>query len=1484
MASPGGLNFRGLNLHSPINRISAGMTAIAQNIRAYTGGGVTFRNLLTNAIYTLGAAVHSIKRLNDLTPNGPVSGYTLVNGAGTVLYNGSTSIATGFSGNPLSIIPFRPNTSVQPWAYIGDSAAQGAVVLSTEYLGGNSFGPAGTPVNFTTNGMCKVRSDGIIYKSGIKEPQLAPQVSTSNSSVITTGTLAATAIPWTNYPIGTNSSFDYGETEGPPNVTAPIDGTPPFIIDVSNATSVTINALALAGTVVINGTTGPVLTATSSGRVASGAHGYPGQFLQTLGSATPPSVASYVVGAFTDGAGNVLPVGVAPLYIPSVVDVGVYFSTSTPITVPFGAQDFQIGINSEGNTFTQGSPPNYGNINLAVTVTTDAIPAYTAIIGNLTAYYWGDSPNAGPVAQYIWRNPDDPGGSGPSRSTSNANGNTTGNSFIFDCTFGTGASAGIPMLPGVGYENLPMQWTILTPESAVSGSNAVFSAPITTTYPNNPNYDNFNFCLTGNIYFPSAGQYTFVLTSKDDAIWGIGGGVEFVSATAIYDGSSIATALSGQGQTLTVVGGYPLLQRGNYPNAHNNSYTASTVVVSVPAPGIYPIEIDYDYWYSTDPGRILLLMASATPGASPTIIPPLPANVRQEVQYRYVYRSSATGATSNPSPESSAESIPVTANTVTSIWSNDPQVDVVDYYRIDSVTASFTYVNTGPNDNLGTIPGTNTSVTDSLLDTELGTQLLNYDNYEPFPSIDLPQKGVCTVSGGVITWVSGGAIGGSSTGFNPRWLAGTEILIGSPTSLAYTLIARPSPTSVVSGTDSSSTSTGTSIGGGVAWINPTHVDSPTLYTTVSLAVGGTNYSPVTTNGSATVSAYPPANMFPSPVVTNLGTFTTQAATSATLYVTINGSIDASEGGGGVILSYSTNSGVTFTTALSTNVTFSSRVVTIPITGITNLDTVQIQVTAEGACGPTGSANSFINVSNWYAKIGGGSTLSSQTLQAAITGLSAPAGATILGFELSVNSYYSGVTPTLSVNLNVGTEIDNYTLTTSSAGYASGGTNDLWGYTGWTPSTLSSLVVSFNAASTGTTTVYVGALSVTVYYTYLANISTITIPGVPDGSNLAYEIPEPILAAQPLPYMWGPTDNVNFAFAVGDPLRPGTLYWCNASNLDAASDANSIEVTDPAEPLINGAISGGLGVLFSIKRGWMILPNFGSATATATGVTGSTWTLQESSIPRGLYIPRCVCVSGGGNVFFRVDDGIHVSPYGSGSKSITDSDLYPIFPHENSDNAGNQPQPITRNGITIYPPDDTKPQLAKFSYQNGYLYWDYWGVDNAPHTMVFDEAAMGWIWDTYTPPSTIHAANEGSSQQGVLVGCLDGSVRQLTSGGTETITGVVASPAIGGKGYTHCGQIVLEYSSTSTVTLTSYAADEGNGSYGFSPVTLPSTSGVLTKYFFRPSANKYKLLVFQFSSTVPFILNFAGAVALQKSWGSTGAYEPTPIFGGAGGEG
>jgi hypothetical protein len=312
----------------------------------------------------------------------------------------------------------------------------------------------------------------------------------------------------------------------------------------------------------------------------------------------------------------------------------------------------------------------------------------------------------------------------------------------------------------------------------------------------------------------------------------------------------------------------------------------------------------------------------------------------------------------------------------------------------------------------------------------------------------------------------------------------------------------------------------------------------------------------------------------------------------------------------------------------------------------------------------------------------------------------------------------------------------------------------------------------------------------------------------------------------------------------------------------------LAVTDPSEPLVNGAMSGGRGVLASIKRFWVIMPNFFNAEATATGTSGSTWTLQATSITRGLFIPRCLAVSGGGTIFFRVDDGIHVSPGGLGSESITDGDLYNLFSHE-----GSTPTAVVRNGKTIYPPDDSQPQAQQFSYQNGFLYYDHKGIDGNYHTLVFDEAAGGWIYDMYTTQVVVHAPNEDESVQGILAGCTDGTLRSMLPASTETgVTGTLLTPAIGGKGFIFIQEVTVEYSSNANVTLSTLAADTNNGSYGPADVTLPTTGGAIAKTKFLVGANKAKLFWFQFaSSDATFKIYTDGFAVRIKDWGM-----PTPF--------
>ena len=549
------MNLRGLDVTSPINRIKAGFCALAVNCRAYALGSFMLRNLLTNAIVTVSGAITTLARLNDSTPAGPSSGFTLISLAGTTLYNNTTPIATGMSGNPVSMLPFRPNLSVQPWMYVGDTSQ--SVTLATKSM----F--SGAAVSFPCTGMVKVRSDGRIYKMGVKEPQLAPSVTTENTNQPFSGSLLATAIPWTNYE-GANPDFDYGETNGYPDPTP--DGTAPFTVNVLNATTVTISSI--SGSATINGGT---KTPTSLGPTIGSTN--PGGYIRESGTGLPPSTATVVTGAFIDASGNVMPLGVAPLYIPTVVDVGA--SIGSPIKVPVGAVTFQIGLNSTGNTFSANS----GSFSIAGVVTTDALSQTLGVIGNLTLNYWHDSPTSGAVADYIWCNPGDPGGGTP-RSISDAAGSNSGNSFIFDASFGSSAvpplPAGIPGLPGYTGPNA-MVWSQLNPDESVSGTVSV--SPTQS--------QNFNFCLYGSLYIPAAGNYTFVLTYKDDVIWGIEG------ATLV---SAPTTTKSYGGQTITVVKGYPLLPRVNESTGENGGYGVTTVVVNFAAAGVYGIEIDYDFW------------------------------------------------------------------------------------------------------------------------------------------------------------------------------------------------------------------------------------------------------------------------------------------------------------------------------------------------------------------------------------------------------------------------------------------------------------------------------------------------------------------------------------------------------------------------------------------------------------------------------------------------------------------------------------------------------------------------------------------------------------------------------------------------------------------------------------------------------------------------------------------------------------------------
>lgn len=121
---------------------------------------------------------------------------------------------------------------------------------------------------------------------------------------------------------------------------------------------------------------------------------------------------------------------------------------------------------------------------------------------------------------------------------------------------------------------------------------------------------------------------------------------------------------------------------------------------------------------------------------------------------------------------------------------------------------------------------------------------------------------------------------------------------------------------------------------------------------------------------------------------------------------------------------------------------------------------------------------------------------------------------------------------------------------------------------------------------------------------------------------------------------------------------------------------------------------------------------------------------------------------------------------------------------------------------------------------------------------------------------------------------------------ESVTAVVASPAIGSQGWAHARLITVEYSSNQTIALSFVCPDQStNGSIAPATITLPSTGGTDTKWKTLPSFNKWKLLQCVFAWTDPSAKIYLEGLAFEcKPWGSSAGYEPVNPFAESGGFG
>lgn len=238
--------------------------------------------------------------------------------------------------------------------------------------------------------------------------------------------------------------------------------------------------------------------------------------------------------------------------------------------------------------------------------------------------------------------------------------------------------------------------------------------------------------------------------------------------------------------------------------------------------------------------------------------------------------------------------------------------------------------------------------------------------------------------------------------------------------------------------------------------------------------------------------------------------------------------------------------------------------------------------------------------------------------------------------------------------------------------------------------------------------------------------------VPGAGTYAFAVPTGTLrAGNPLKHLWGPwglgQTGGSYIFGCGNPLAPGVLFWTNGNDPDSTDTYNSLNVTEPSEPLQNGCVYAGNTYVWSTERMFQI---------TASLTVPGQFVVQELPGGRGIWMEYSLEVQTTSfadiSVTWRGKDGIYDFSAGGGLRSISNDQMYPLYPHDN------QPGiplaklfPFLPNNIEPVPvPDDvTNIKFQKLTWFDGYLFYDYLGLIGTSTdacTQVWDSRVNAWI--------------------------------------------------------------------------------------------------------------------------------------------------------------
>jgi hypothetical protein len=201
-------------------------------------------------------------------------------------------------------------------------------------------------------------------------------------------------------------------------------------------------------------------------------------------------------------------------------------------------------------------------------------------------------------------------------------------------------------------------------------------------------------------------------------------------------------------------------------------------------------------------------------------------------------------------------------------------------------------------------------------------------------------------------------------------------------------------------------------------------------------------------------------------------------------------------------------------------------------------------------------------------------------------------------------------------------------------------------------------------------------------------------------------------AQPVPVIFGPANGL--LFGLGDPYRPGHLYWCIPDQPDHWPAESNFEVCAPSEELMGGGMHGAQPFCFSRERLYLIYPNLGSEQEV---------TVTTSGCKRGI-VSRWAFVVGLGGIFGVSKDAIFVTA--GGAEEVISQDIQGLFRGETVN--GYAPIDFTVN---------TNCRGIRLEIHQDQLFFLYPGTDGCRYVLVYSLLYKFWVsWQFGPTPSNL----------------------------------------------------------------------------------------------------------------------------------------------------